>query len=107
MSDNIAPIYKGDDSGAFDNNFITINLENPLDYTITKAIFVCGCLQREYLNPIFPWVINFSSAETNHLKAANTCYLVVYDEQGRQKTCQGTLTFKAKNGVICNGGVRS
>lgn len=102
MSTNI-PIYKGDNSGAFGNNFITINLENPLEYPISKAIFVCGCIRKEYPNPIFPLVINFSSAETSHFKDSNICYLVVYDSEGRQKTCQGTLTFKAQNGVICNG----
>ena len=108
MPDNTeTPLFKGDDSGAFGNNFITINLENPLEYPISKAIFVCGCITKEYINPVFPWVINFSSAETSHLKATNICYLVVYDSEGRQRTCKGTLTFKAQNGVICNGGVRS
>lgn len=96
-------IFKGDNSGAFGNNFITINLENPLGYTISKAIFVCGCIQKSFDNPVFPIVINFSSQETAQLRSSNTCYLVAYDSEGRQKTCKGTLTFPAQNGVLPNG----
>lgn len=100
---NSFPIYKSDDTAAFGNNFITINLENPLGYTISKAIFVCGCVQKTFENPVFPIVINFTSEETEHFRSSNICYLVVFDEFNRQKTCKGTLTFNAKNGVINNG----
>ena len=94
------PIFKSDDTGAFDNSFITIELENPLGYTISKAMFVCGCFRKEINNPQFPIVINFTSDETKKFNFKNTCYLVVWDEQGRQKTCTGSLTFEAQNGVI-------
>ena len=102
MSENI-PIYKGDDTGAFGNQFITINLDNPDEYIISKAIFICGCFQRTYKNPIFPLVVNLSSEETAQLKSTNICYLVVFDEEGRQKTCKGQLVFSAQNGVLNNG----
>lgn len=97
------PIYMGDNTGAFGNNFITINLENPLGYEITKAVFVCNCLTKSFDNPVFPLVVNFNSSETAQLRTSNTCFLVVYDSQGRQKTCTGNLTFKAQNGVLPNG----
>lgn len=97
------PIFKGDDTGAFGNNFITINLENPLEYEVTKVIFACGCIQKTFENPVFPLVINLSSAETEKLRPQNVCYLVAYDSNGRQKTCKGTLTFNAQNGVLNNG----
>lgn len=100
MSSNT--IFKGDNTGAFGNNFITINLENPLGYTISKAIFVCGCIQKPFKNPVFPLRINLSSAETEGLRSVNVCYLVVYDSEGRQKTCKGSLAFNAKNGVLSN-----
>lgn len=103
MSSNA--IFKGDDSGAFGNNFITINLDNPLGYPISKAIFVCGCIQKPFKNPVFPLRINLTSQETAKLRSSNVCYLVVYDSEGRQKTCQGSLTFNAQNGVINNGGI--
>lgn len=98
-------IYMGDDTAAFGNNFITINLENPLGYPISKATFVCGCIKKTFENPTFPLVINFTSGETATLRTTNTCYLVVYDSQGRQKTCKGNLTFKAQNGVIPQNGI--
>lgn len=97
-------IFKGDDTGAFGNNFITINLENPLNYPVSKAVFVCNCITKSFEEPEFPLIINFDSSETSRLRAANTCYLVVFDTQGRQKTCKGTLTFKTQDGVMNNGG---
>lgn len=97
------PIYKGDNTGAFGNNFITINLDNPTGFTISKVIFTCGCIEKTFKSPVFPLVVNLTSEETEKLRASNVCYLVAYDEQGRQKTCQGTLTFPAKNGVLTNG----
>lgn len=103
MADNI-PIFKGDSTAAFGNNFITINLNNPLGFPISKAIFVCGCVKKTFENPIFPLVINFTSQETSNFKPSNVCYLVVFDSEGRQKTCKGSLTFKAQNGVLSNNG---
>lgn len=96
-------IFKGDNTGAFGNSFITINLNNPLGYPISKAIFVCGCFQKIFENPVFPLVINFTSEETKKLNISNVCYLVVFDSLGRQKTCKGTLIFKAQNGVLSDG----
>ena len=95
-------IYKGDNTGAFGNQFITINLENPQEYPISKAIFVCGCIQKVFENPQFPLMVNFSSDETSKLRPSNVCHLVVFDANGKQKTCTGTLTFSAQSGVICN-----
>lgn len=103
MADN-TPIFKGDNSAAFGNNFITINLDNPLGYEISKAVFVCGCIQKTFENPTFPLVINFTSEETANFKTSNVCYLVVFDSEGRQKTCKGSLTFPAQNGVLNNNG---
>ena len=104
MSENNVnnPIYKGDDTGAFGNQFITINLDNPMEYIISKVIFTCGNFQKEFKNPVFPLVINLNSEETMQLRSTNICYLVAFDEQGRQKTCQGQLVFPAQNGVLNN-----
>lgn len=105
MAEKDTEIFKGDNTGAFGNTFITINLENPLEYPISKAVFVCGCIQKEFINPVFPLQINFNSTETSKLNlSANVCYLVVFDEFGKQKTCQGTLTFNAKQGVLNKNG---
>lgn len=96
-------IFKSDDTGAFGNSFITINLDNPQGYEVSKVIFVCGCIQKTFDNPVFPLAINLTSDETEKLRSSNVCYLVAYDNQGRQKTCKGTLTFAAQNGVLPNG----
>ena len=93
-------IYKGDNTGAFGNNFITINLNNPEGYTISKAVFVCGCVKKTFENPNFPLIVNFTSDETSKFRPSNICHLVVYDNEGKQKTCTGTLTFDAQSGVI-------
>ena len=93
-------IFKGDDTGVFGNTFITVNLKNPLGYVVSKAIFVCGCIQKPFDNPVFPLGINLDSQETAKLNYTNVCYLVVFDENGLQKTCNGTLTFSAQNGVL-------
>jgi hypothetical protein len=103
MSQQENDIYRGDDWAAFGGKGITIHLINPMEYAVSKVIFVCGCIQKVYENPIFPLQVKLTSAESKRLNANNVCYLVAYDEQGRQKTCTGTLTFPAKNGVICNG----
>ena len=104
MSSNA--IFKGDNTGAFGNSFITINLDNPQGFVVSKAIFVCGCIKKTFNNPVFPLVINLTSSETEKLGASNVCYLVAFDSQNRQKTCKGTLTFKAQNGVLPDGTCR-
>lgn len=98
-------IFQGDNTAAFGNNYITININNPLGYPISKAVFVTGNgnIKKTFENPEFPLIVNFTSQETQQLKANNVGYLVVFDSQGRQKTCNGSLTFHVKNGVLCNG----
>lgn len=93
-------VYKGDNTGAFGNSFITIDFENPENYVVSKAMFICGCLKKPIPNPQFPVILNFTEEESKRFNFKNTCYLVVWDEQGRQKTCEGTLTFEAENGVV-------
>lgn len=101
------PIYKGDDTSAFGNNFITIELDNPLGYTVSKVEFVVngGCPKIPAIeNPQFPLIINFDSWQTAQLRPNNVGQLVVWDEDGRQKTCQGKVLFSAQNGVLSNVG---
>lgn len=97
--------YKGDNTGAFGNKFITIKLKNPKEYVITKAQPVVngGCPYIEpVVNPEFPLVVNFTSEQTEKLRSTNVCNLVVWDEQDREKQCDGVLEFDFRNGVICN-----
>lgn len=104
-------IFKGDDTGALGNHFITIKLKNPELYPISKLKFVvnggCGIAPKEFTDENnfqqeeIELVVNFSSEETSKLNATNTGNLVGYDMENRQFTCPQTLTFTAKNGVLC------
>lgn len=88
-------IYKGDDTGAFNRNFLTINLAGADDFLITKAEFRCGEVVKSFENPEFPITVNLTADETAKLQNSNTCYLAVYDENGLKKTCSGGFTFEA------------
>lgn len=93
-------IYTGDDSNAFGQDFLKIEIENLTMYEISKAIFRCGEIIKEIENPEFPLKIDLTSKESELLKSMNTCYLAVFDEYGRKQTCEGSITFPAKKGVV-------
>lgn len=89
-------IYKGDDTGAFGANFLTISLENAENVTISKAVFRCNEITKEFENPVFPIKINLTAEETSMLYEDNTCYLAVYDEKGLKKTCEGSFVIQTQ-----------
>lgn len=93
-------IYKGDDTDAFGQNFITIDLVGAEDKVISKVIFQCGPVQKVYTRPKFPIQVNFSTNESRRLYQESVCYLQVFDEKGRRQTCEGSLNFTAKAKVI-------
>lgn len=93
-------IFKGDNSAAFGRNFITIHLNNPYEFEVTKAIFKCGCIVKEFENPIFPLRISFDEEETKQFNFNNVCYLAVFDSMGRKRTCKGKLNFTAQGQVV-------
>lgn len=97
-------IYKEDDTAAFGGDFLTVNLnvydeegnlveEQPI---ITKAEIRIGCITKTFNNPEFPILnINLSSSETACLKSSNNIYMAVWDELGKKRTCEGTISFNA------------
>lgn len=110
MADN--SIYRGDDTAAFGNNFITITVKNPKLYQISKLVVTTNsgvCIPdkvftdadffaREDIN-LF---VNYTSSETLKLNnGANVVKLAAYDMNGLQQTCPQSKTFYAQNGVIC------
>lgn len=108
-------IIKGDDTGAFGNQFITITVKNPNEYPISKLIAVTnsgiGIANKTFTDPNnfqredIELVVNYTSAETSMLnQGANILNLVAFDDQGKQSTCPQSLTFYAKNGVISKNG---
>ena len=95
-------IYKGDDTSAFGQHFIKIDVNNPAGYIISKCIFQCGPIQKVFTRPQFPIYVDFSHVESERLYQASECYLQIFDEQGRRQTCKGTLTFTAQPKVVDN-----
>ena len=97
-------IYKGDNTGAFGNQFITINLGNiPEGYSVSRAdVYVNSCLFKTFQTPVFPLRINFTSEETLSFRSTNVVNLEVWDDQNRNKQCKGSLVFDCQNGVISN-----
>ncbi len=95
-----AEVYRGDNTGAFDQTFLTINLNNPSNKVISKAEFRCGTVLKTFNNPQFPLKINLNEEETEKLTYQNYGYLCVYDEQGRKKTVKGHISFSANGKVV-------
>lgn len=93
-------IFKGDDTSAFGTTFISIEADIPEGYVVSKAkVKVTNLPDFIYENPTFPIEVNLTSAQTRALSTQNEAYLIVYDEWGRKKTCQGVLRFIAKDEV--------
>jgi len=97
-------VFKTDDMGAFGGK-ITVNINNPNDYEITRAEFQCGCYYQSVDNPVFPLVFKPTREDTAKFNNVNICYLRVYDSNGLRQTCKGSMTIPAQNGVIKHDGL--
>lgn len=94
-------IRKGDDTDAFGFGFLTIELDNADQYTITKAEIKIGPLNKSFINPTFPLHISLNRNETMKLSEyGNKCYMALYDAYGKKYTCEGSLSFKADPKVV-------
>lgn len=108
------PIFKGDDTGAFGNQFITITINNPELYPISKIEAVTNsgaCIpnkvftdESNFQTENITLTLNYNSDETPKLNATNVLNIVAFDMSGKQYTCSQSLTFYAKNGVITRNG---
>lgn len=98
-----AEVYKNDDMGAFGGS-ITVNIDNPAGYQITKVEFQCGAFYAVVENPVFPLVFKPTREDTAKFKAINNCYLRVYDSNGLRITASGTMQINARNEVVNNYG---
>ena len=95
-------IRKGDDTNAFDFEFLTVNLKDAEQYTISKAEVRIGTLTKTFENPVFPLQISLTREETMMLSTCNgnDCYMAIYDSQNRKLTVDGTLSFRAAPKVV-------
>lgn len=93
-------IYQGDNTAAFNGNFLTINVsvdEGQEIPVITRAELKIGCICKSFENPTFPMTVNLTEEETAKLNATNSAYLAVWDSEGRKKTCTGTISFPTQS----------
>ena len=97
----MASINRGDNTGAFGNDFLRIYLNNPNNVYITKAVFqINEDLVKTYEEPVFPLRVNFRGDETELLQQVNVCKLALWDEFGRRRTAEGKFTFMVKENNI-------
>lgn len=93
--------YKGDDYDSFDQGWVKIELDVPDNWIVSKAEFKVGNLPKmTFKDPIFPIDVTLDSSQTIGLKDINTCYMAIYDEEGRKQTLEGSWTFVAENEVV-------
>ena len=95
-------IRKGDDTNAFGQNLLKINVKNNTDQKITKCVFQCGNIQKIFDNPEFPLFLNFTKEETERLDRNTECYLKVYDENGLCFTCNEKIVLTVLPKVVEN-----
>jgi hypothetical protein len=93
--------YKGDDFDAFDQEWAEIELDIPEEWDISRAEFKVGNLPvMVFTEPTFPMSVNLASYQTAGLKDVSTCYIALYDRQGRKQTLNGSWTFVTKEKVV-------
>ena len=93
-------IIRGDDTNAFGQDWLKINVDIPQTWNVSKAEVKIGSLLLSFEEPEFPIVINLTSSQTEQLKDSNTCYLALYDENNLKQTIEGTYTFKTRKQVV-------
>lgn len=96
--DNIGEIYKGEDTNAFGQNFLTINAKIPEGWVISKLeLIIENLLPIVIYNPVFPLDINLNKIQTQQLHKINKVKLVIYDSLGRRRICDGQIIIKTKD----------
>ena len=96
-------IYKG----VTYKDFITIErvqLPEGVTYTISKAVFECGKIRKEFVDPVVPLKITLTGEDTKLCEFKNVGYLGIVDGDGDSHTCNGYVVFEAVDGVINYGG---
>lgn len=91
---------RGDNTEAFGGSFLLVNLINETGHSVSKAVWKSGSVLKTYMNPEFPLEINLTSEESRKLDPTNECFLAVWDEKGRKKTCKGKFVFKTDSEVV-------
>ena len=94
-------IIRGDNTGAFGASFLQINLYNPTQKEISKAVVQLGCISKTFENPVFPLKVNLNGCETSKLNFENDISLAVWDNKGRKITPKQSYSFYTQNERVC------
>ena len=94
------PIFRGDDTGAFGQNWLRVNVDIPPTWIVSRAEMKIGNILLNFESPEFPIIVNLTSAQTEQLNDSNTCYIALYDEDNLKKTIEGTYCFKTRKRVV-------
>lgn len=93
-------LYRGDDTNAFNQKFLRIEIINKKGAKIKKAEFRCGEILKIYENPDSFIDVVLTAEETKKLKFTETCHLACYDELDRKWTCDEYYTIQTKGAVV-------
>ena len=93
-------LYRGDDTDAFGQDYMNINVNVPDGWVVKKAEWRAGNVLKTFENPVFPISVVLNKTESIKLQNVNVCYLAIYDEQGRKQTCEGSLKFMTRAEVV-------
>ncbi|MCR5261960.1 MAG: hypothetical protein K6C94_09010 [Candidatus Gastranaerophilales bacterium] len=92
-------IFKGDNLQAFNGQ--PFKIEFDADLPVSKAALVInnGIIIKEFENPSSPLLVELDENDTAKLSASNQAHFVVWDSNGRKRTCDGVLNFTAKEEI--------
>lgn len=93
-------ITRGDDTGAFGQHWLKVNVDIPVTWVVSRAELRVGSLLLDFEEPEFPMLVNLTSSQTAQLKDSNACYIALYDEDGLKQTIEGTYTFPTRKQVV-------
>ena len=86
----------GDNWQAFDGSPIEVEYDTDGE-EVSRALFVInnGAIVKEYQTPTSPIYVDLDENDTVKLQHENIGRLILFDAQGRKKTCRGYLAFTA------------
>jgi len=95
MAEKEVDLIQGDNTQAFDQHLLRIDLRDPDNvlqgHSISKAEirFACGVL-KTFIKPTFPLLVDLTEQESQRMLVGNnTATLAVWDEKGRKVTPKG------------------
>ena len=95
MGCNANALYRGDDSGAFGQQLLKVEVNNPHELIISRLDIKIGdTIVIPVNNPTFPLFINLTAQQTAILKDSNKITFACYDQFGLKKTCKGYVSLK-------------